>query len=733
MSNNKGKRWIGYLLMTIILGLSILTGGLAPSMLEAQNTFDLTHEIDSSTPLIDDIFADVMASYKQLKSSEAERNVKFSEIFLKDSIDEMEQEFFDDFYASYKNNRLMSSGMIERYSVMGKHEIGNTKLKELIQLNGGKSSDYYWYIVLKYDAKGNLSLSNATDEFLSAKKELDYFDGFLSRMNGFNFENILQNQNYDIETHDLIEVQPIYNATFVFALPTQGYEAIMNHEAILPYIGNAGYDFGNVLILLIGCGVVAIVLAILIKTENVDELRSFHSMLRIPFELLASGLFTGIALLPSALLLVIQRSQAWNLNAGVSVAGISLVMFVLLFLVVLSVYAIKFIFIKGGAYFKYHSLSGMLVCQIARGLDVFKELDLENDLMKRMLRFLLINAAVSAIACMLWGFGIVVVLVFFVLNLIYFNRLVKRVEENYKNVSHVAKEISLGNLDVDVNEDFGVFNGLKDDFVSIKDGFKKAVEEEVKSQRMKSELISNVSHDLKTPLTTMISYIDLLSNPDIDEKEKANYLVILQNSSQRLKRCIEDLFEISKVESGNVQVNLVDINLCDLIRQTAFELDDKISNSTLIFKTSLPEHKVICRLDSSKTYRIFENLYLNILKYAMPNTRVYISLEEVDGEAMIIFRNISATEITYTAEELSERFVRNDASRNSEGSGLGLAIVKSFTELQGGNFKIELDGDLFKVSLRFKMIQTDAKVNDEGVKEDEVNPQQPQEEENTGE
>ena len=177
----------------------------------------------------------------------------------------------------------------------------------------------------------------------------------------------------------------------------------------------------------------------------------------------------------------------------------------------------------------------------------------------------------------------------------------------------------------------------------------------MRSSKMKTELISNVSHDLKTPLTTLISYIDLLQKENITDEERQHYIQILDNSSLRLKRCIDDLFEISKVESGNVQCNLVEVNLSDLLKQIHFEMSDKIEASNLTFKTSYPEQKIICMLDSPKTYRIFDNLYMNIFKYAMPYTRVYIELKEENGFAVVSFKNVSATEITYAPDELTER------------------------------------------------------------------------------
>ena len=223
----------------------------------------------------------------------------------------------------------------------------------------------------------------------------------------------------------------------------------------------------------------------------------------------------------------------------------------------------------------------------------------------------------------------------------------------------------------------------------------------MKSQRLKTELISNVSHDLKTPLTSIITYVDLLKNENITEEERKSYIETIERKSERLKNLIEDLFEMSKATSKNIQLNIVEVDIVELMKQTQFELSDKIEESSLKFKWNLPNEKVIIKLDSQKTFRVFENLLMNIVKYAMPNSRVFIDIINEEDKVSIVLKNMSANEMDFTAEEIVERFARGDRSRNTEGSGLGLAISKSFVELQGGSFKIEIDGDLFKVKIDF--------------------------------
>ncbi len=195
---------------------------------------------------------------------------------------------------------------------------------------------------------------------------------------------------------------------------------------------------------------------------------------------------------------------------------------------------------------------------------------------------------------------------------------------------------------------------------------------------MKTELISNVSHDLKTPLTSIITYIDLLKDESITDENRKLYIDTLDRKSQRLQHLIEDLFEVSKANSGDVYLNIVNVDIVSLMKQTLLELDDKLADSSLIVKNNFSNEKIILPLDSQRTFRVFENLIINISKYAMPNSRVYIDILETDNKVNIMLKNMSASEIDFSVDDIMERFVRGDKSRNTEGSGLGLAIAKFY-------------------------------------------------------
>lgn len=272
----------------------------------------------------------------------------------------------------------------------------------------------------------------------------------------------------------------------------------------------------------------------------------------------------------------------------------------------------------------------------------------------------------------------------------------------------MTKRIANGEFTQEVEEDFGIFNSLKAELCRIEEGFQKAVEQETKSQRMKTELITNVSHDLKTPLTAITTYVELLKKEDITEEERKEYIDTLSRKSLRLKVLIEDLFEVSKASSQNIVLQYIDVDVVNLMKQVYIEHKEKLSNMGLDIRWNVPNEKVVLSLDNQKTYRIFENLFVNIQKYAMPNSRVYIDILQVENQVQIIMKNISATELNVRSEELTERFVRGDQSRNTEGSGLGLAIVKSFVEAQKGRFEITVDGDLFKATIIFTQQETTA-------------------------
>ena len=240
---------------------------------------------------------------------------------------------------------------------------------------------------------------------------------------------------------------------------------------------------------------------------------------------------------------------------------------------------------------------------------------------------------------------------------------------------------------------------------SIADGMNSAVEQRMKSERMKTELITNVSHDIKTPLTSIINYSDLISKEECDNQKVKDYASVLLRQSERLKRLIEDLVEASKASTGNLDVELFPCEAGVMLTQISGEYDDKLKASRLSLIAYQPDRPIRIMADGRRMIRVFDNLMNNICKYSLPGTRVYISLTEEAGKAVFTFKNTSRDALNVSPDELMERFVRGDSSRSTEGNGLGLSIARSLTELQGGEFDLSIDGDLFKVTLKFPIIQ----------------------------
>ena len=328
-------------------------------------------------------------------------------------------------------------------------------------------------------------------------------------------------------------------------------------------------------------------------------------------------------------------------------------------------------------------------------------IDLRDNASRVLLKLVLINFIILGFISLLWYWGLAALIIYSVILFLLLRKYVRKIQDQYQLLLQATNELAQGNLNGTIPEDLGVFEPFREEIDKIRTGFRKAVDEEVKSTKMKTDLITNVSHDLKTPLTAIITYVDLLKDPNLPAEDQKKYIQILDQKANRLKLLIENLFEISKATSKTVQLNIVDVDIVSLLRQVKLELQDKIEATDLLFRWQLPEEKVILPLDSQRTYRVFENLLVNITKYAMPHTRVYINMEDTENHVKVSIKNISATELNFNPSEITERFVRGDASRNTEGSGLGLAIAKSFTELQGGRLEVFTDADLFTVEITF--------------------------------
>ena len=270
-----------------------------------------------------------------------------------------------------------------------------------------------------------------------------------------------------------------------------------------------------------------------------------------------------------------------------------------------------------------------------------------------------------------------------------------------------SKRVASGDMSqpIDIERMYWKFREHGENINKVSDGIALAVEERMKSERFKTELITNVSHDIKTPLTSIINYVDLMKKEEVQDEKLLEYIDVLDRQSARLKKLIEDLMEASKASTGNLTVNLEECDIEVLLTQVIGEFEEKLQKNQLEVVVDKPDHPVKMMADGRHLWRILDNLLNNACKYSLPGSRVYVALKQEGNEAVITFKNISKTALNIPSDELMERFVRGDSSRNTEGSGLGLSIAQSLTELMQGSMKLDIDGDLFKVTLRFPMMR----------------------------
>ena len=580
-----------------------------------------------------------------------------------------------------------------------------------IDLSEVNKDKYQFYAVVNFDNNGNVDVSeiNGGDkEVLKSNIECSLID--------IRNEYDISNSDYE-EGYYNIDIKPIKNMTFVYAVP----KTITSYDNIRWGIENADISIyesmgaGGAFII---AGIVALI-ALIFPIKKAKSTILFRKISKIPFEvwiiiiglaIAALGTLAGqlikatlngdlqvifVEIIPS---LIIPERIIWIFNFIIWLLSYSAVFFFVL--------VIKYVFNVGVIdYIKERTIFGMVIMLcvriIKRTLDEITKVDLREKNNKLIIKLLAINAVILLIITSIWFFGIPVVILYSVILFFIIRKYVDKISEKYSKLREATSKIAEGNLDVKIEEDLGLFEPFKGDLEKIQCGFKKAVDEEVKSQRMKTDLISNVSHDLKTPLTAIITYADLLKDENLSDEKRKQYIETLDRKAQRLQVLIENLFEVSKATSGNITLNIENIDVVSLMKQTLFELEDKLEEASLLVRKNMPKEKVILPLDSQRTFRVFENLIINITKYAMPNTRVFIDIIENEDDVAIIMKNMAAEEITFNVDTIAERFVRGDESRNTEGSGLGLAIAKSFVELQGGTFNISVDGDLFKVKIVF--------------------------------
>ena len=692
-------------------------------MILAYPIFDNQADQRYTAPFEDTMFLEELLQYNYVLNLNLQEKISGetldpSDIYFDEASSEISSaaEEFSNLFFQWENTLLMESNLdYFIQSTQNNTSLSNSTvdLEEFINHSNTflSQNDYQYVIAFSYDAQGNLTLNGVEGaDFSQSQRMLQYISQYLDEY------TYTYGDTYSYVTRSLSLEKP-RNVTIVYAVPT----VLAKDSPLYDQISWAQYysyyrsDIHEAILAACILSILWAVLLMAVKKMPVGN----HTLIRLPLEACLAGYIVLFAIAYEGFgeIAIETMSQKYtdtfshyNLSAAAIDAiihgGNILCLFLilsLLFIITLSFHQIRKLGIR--MYLRQKLLVVQLFLflkdKIAKRYKKAIEIDFSLFSRKKLFILFLLNLAIILLCCSFWFIGIFLLIPYEILVYIAIKKYLKRVREEYDTLLDATEQISQGHLETKISDDIKTFQFLKQKLEQVQDGFKRSVEEEVKSQNMKTELITNVSHDLKTPLTAIITYIDLLKDPHITDQQRQSYLETLEKKSLRLKTLIEDLFEISKANSKNVKLDLQNIDIISLMKQVKIELEEKINQSAVDFHFRMPEEKIQLTLDSQKMYRVFENLLVNMTKYAMPHSRAYIDIQQQEETVSIIFKNISAAPLEFSGTDITERFVRGDRARNTEGSGLGLAIAKSFVELQGGQFQVLTDDDIFKVILTF--------------------------------
>lgn len=553
--------------------------------------------------------------------------------------------------------------------------------------------DYSYYIHISYDENGKCMLEGDLKEDIFSALDFDHY-----------------REMYAIENISDILVDTPKNIDIQYMLP----------KIITTYSGISGYandwthysTFSCMLLMIFTCALAFFILVYPIR--YVAQSKPFALVKEWPFEInlavwtsIACLLFVGIITLAGNSVNGLLPSLLSDYGIGMSqqlVMGFNFFVWLISLLAIAIIcFLLKWLIVCGPwKYIKEHSLIIGFFRSCKRKLYALSEIDLTSSMDKTILKYAALNGLIIVLIAV-WHISVAILLAMlysFALFLVAKKRMVQ-LQADYNTLLSSIQHIISEDFDKISEQDFGVFEASKSELNQLSENFKIAIQEKVKSQKLKTELISNVSHDLKTPLTCIKNYIALLKDDELSLENRHHYLEQLVLYTNRLKNLIDDLFEISKVDSGNITLKKQELDIVALLDQAYMQNEDLLEPKHLQIMKKYSSDKILLELDSDKTYRIFENLFTNIGKYALSNSRVYLTVNESAEAVEIEFSNISEVAMDFSAEEITERFVRGDKSRSKQGSGLGLAIARSFSEAQGANFKITIDCDLFKVRIVF--------------------------------
>lgn len=618
-------------------------------------------------------------------------------------------------------------------------------------LPGGSGSEelkkqYQCYFTLKYDENGELSIENVWGSY-----EFGIEDAIVKTLLQANRQNPFQDLEdmylrHEAEENGKVLEEGIARSGFgpknfqmVFGIPksmeiaSYGYLNSNHWYRVLLYGTNGSY-------LLYGGSLGALLIVLLLLTSNklwagtVDYRRRGHWYL---MEAALAGVFVVLIAWDGFAEMNAQYiSMFWGgtpieiLRDGSSEQVLSLLEMAFCLLCIFGGWYLSLAFLRPlfalglREYLREYSL---ICCICTKGVSWLlrrweqtkyevSHVDFSNRTIRTIRKLVFLNFLFLAVLSFFWFFGIFALVAYSVALFFLVKKQYDKVEQDYQSLMQAAARIADGDLQYEDEKDWGVFEPFKGELAKIRQGFSKAVEKEVRSERMKTELITNVSHDLKTPLTAITTYVELLKDESISQKQRASYIDVLERKALRLKVLVEDLFEVSKAASNSIKLDLMEVDVVNLLKQVCVEHEKAFTDMGLELKWKVPKEKAVRLLDNQKTWRIFENLFLNIEKYAMPGSRVFIEVTQTsreepgmkgengkkDSGLSVVIKNMSALELNFSGTEITERFVRGDTSRTTEGSGLGLAIAKSFTEAQGGEFTVTVDGDLFKATIVWK-------------------------------
>lgn len=578
-------------------------------------------------------------------------------------------------------------------------------------LNNKEAIQYNFYTIQNYDvlviSENGIIITNVektveTDtkdkiiNYISSKKHFWMYDGTKLKTN-------IEKLSYDKVAYNGLD-EIIKNSYQVYtALKYDNDDKFYGYDLMCNFV-NKTYMQAPVVLFISSVLLVVVCIYIITSIGHKKETEEIYinSLDKIPYEIVftvfACLMIGEIILLEMFAKMIVSLSSKMIVDSGISM---SVLLGVVMYITIAITGVTTIRRIKAHYFFK-NTIIYKLAKYVLNGLS--KNI---NQTMKLALKYGLF--ILVTIVLLSWGIGSNFNLFWILILMAFWYYVFKKILEYVNDLDKIKQKISdMYNGDVDeiLNE-----NELKDELKQvahelndISSGLSNAIEEATKGERLKTELITNVSHDIKTPLTSIINYVDLMKQEKVRNPKIKEYLEILDKKSQRLKKLTEDLVEASKASSGNIKLTMETLNVKELIKQIDGEFEDKFNKKGLQIIESFSTEDTLIEADSRYMYRVLENMYVNISKYALENSRVYIDVIKTKETVQIALKNISQDKLNISVDELKERFIRGDSSRTTEGSGLGISIAESLTNLQKGKFDIYLDGDLFKVVIEFKAV-----------------------------